>query len=242
MNCEKNLFLQPQKISMAEKKQDETIVDVDKIYTQSEDFFEKNKKSIGIVGGILIAIVGGILAYNNLYMKPRQAEAQELIWKAQYYFEIDSLDKAINGDGVNFGFEYIASEYGDTKSGDLAHYYLGVCYLNQGQYELAIENFKASDLDDEMVGAIAKGGIADALVELGDLNQAISYYEKAVSHSENNFTAPLYLMKKAVVLEELGNFKEALAVYETIKKEYPESAEGQDIEKYIAKASSYVAG
>lgn len=226
---------------MAEKKQEETIADVDKLYTQSEDFFEKNKKSIGTVGVIIVAIVGAVLAYSNLYMKPRVQEAQELIWKAQYYFEIDSLDKAIDGDGTNFGFEYIANEYGNTPSGKLSRYYLGVCYLNQGQFEMAIENFKASNLDDKLVGAIAKGGIADALVELGDFGKALSYYDKAVSHDDNSFSAPLYLMKKAVLLEEMGEYSDAIAAYKTIKKEYPESAEGQDIDKYIAKASSYVA-
>ncbi len=227
---------------MAEKHQEETIADVDKLYTQSEDFFEKNKKSIGIVGVVIVALVGGFLAYNNLYKKPRVQEAKELIWKAQYYFEIDSLDKAINGDGANYGFEYIANEYGNTPSGNLAHYYLGVCYLNQGQYEAAIQNFKSSDLDDKIVGAIAKGGIADALVELGDYEQALSYYDKAVSHNDNNFSAPLYLMKKGILLEEMGQYADALDAYKTIKKEYPESAEGQDIEKHIAKVSSYVAG
>lgn len=225
---------------MAEKKQDETIVDVDKIYTQSEDFFEKNKKQITTVGVIVVAIIGVFLAYKNLYQKPRMEEAQELIWKAQYYFEIDSLDRAIQGDGTNFGFQYIADEYGDTPSGKLANYYLGIAYLNKGEFQAAISYLKDADLDDKIVGAMAKGAIADAYVELGDLDQALSFYNKAISHDENQFSAPMFLMKKAVVLEELGNYKDALAAYETIKSDFPESAEAQDIEKYIARASSYV--
>ena len=225
---------------MAENKQDETIVDVDKLYTQSEDFFEKNKKQITIVGTVIVAIIGIFLAYTNLYQKPRIQEAQELIWKAQYYFEIDSLDRAIQGDGTNFGFQYIASEYSGTPSGDLANYYLGICYLQKGEVPAAIDYLKKADLDDKLVGAIAKGGIADAFVELGDLGQAIKYYDKAISHDKNMFSAPLYIMKKALVLEELGKYDEALKAYENIKKNYPESAEAQEIDKYIAKASSYV--
>ncbi|TXC76172.1 YfgM family protein [Luteibaculum oceani] len=224
---------------MSDNKPEEKIVDVDKVYSQSEDFFEKNKKQITLVGGVLVAILGIFLAYKNLYQKPRIEEAKELMWKAEYYFEIDSLDKAIQGDGTNFGFEYIASEYSGTPSGNLAHYYLGISYLKKSQFEMAIDHLKAADLDDKIVGAIAKGGIGDAYVELGVFDKALDYYSKAISHSDNSFSAPLYLMKKATLLEEMGQFDKALKAYEQIKSKYPESAEAQDIDKYIARASSF---
>jgi len=48
---------------------------------------------------------------------------------AEQYFEKDSLKLAMNGDGTNPGFIQIIDEYGSTKSGNLARYYLGICYL-----------------------------------------------------------------------------------------------------------------
>ncbi|MEZ4738127.1 MAG: hypothetical protein R2818_01935 [Flavobacteriales bacterium] len=52
-----------------------------------------------------------------------------MIWKAEYYFEIDSLEKALNGDDQWPGFLTIADDFGSTPSGNLANYYLGTIYM-----------------------------------------------------------------------------------------------------------------
>ena len=218
---------------------DETIVNVDQVYSKSEAFFQENGKVLSIIGVLLIVVVGGYFAYTNLYLKPMEKEASAMMWKAEYYFETDSLEKAINGDGNYFGFQYIADEYGSTRAGNLAKYYLGISYMKQGEYEMAIGYLKSADLGDEMVASVALGTIGDAYVELEAYDQALSYFEQAIAHSDNQFTAPLYLMKKALLEENLGQYEEALESYRTIEQKYPESAEGRDIAKYIARAEVY---
>jgi hypothetical protein len=42
-------------------------------------------------------------------------------------------------------------------------------------------------------------------------------------------------MKAGMVYEELGKYNRALEAYENIKEDYPESTEGRQIEKYIAR-------
>ena len=49
---------------------------------------------------------------------------------AEIYFEKDSFNLALNGDLNSAGFIDIADDYSSTKTGKLANYYAGICYLN----------------------------------------------------------------------------------------------------------------
>jgi len=42
-------------------------------------------------------------------------------------------------------------------------------------------------------------------------------------------------MKGAELMEHTGDLKQALSIYEEIKKEFPDSEEGRKIDKYIAR-------
>ena len=71
------------------------------------------------------------------------------MFQAVYYFEQDSLVKALNGDGNNYGFLEIIDEYGFSEAANLSHYYAGVSYLKLGNYNNAISylnSFSSSDL------------------------------------------------------------------------------------------------
>lgn len=217
------------------KQDNETIVDVEKVYSNTEKFYENNKKTINGVGTAILAIVALYFAYVNFYQKPRELEASEMMWKAEYYFEVDSLNLAINGDGNYVGFDYIASEYSGTKSGNLANYYIGISNYRLGNYTDAIAFLKDANLNDELVSSVALGTIGDAYVELEQFQTGIEYFTKAVNNSDNEFTAPIYLKKKAILLENLGEYDKALETYKSIKSKYPNSAEGQDMDKYIAR-------
>ncbi len=223
---------------MADVNKEETIVDIQGVYSKADSFLHNNKNVIYGVIAAIVLVVAGVFGY-NYYQSGQNDEAAELIWKAEYYFEVDSLDKAIKGDGAYVGFENIASSYSGTKTGNLAEYYLGICYLQKGEFQNAIDHLQKCDLDDQVVGAIAKGSIGDAYVELGNTEEGIKYFEKAVSHSDNNFTSPIYLLKAGLAYEKLSNYNKALELYTNIKDKYPNSVEGRDIEKYIAKAETF---
>lgn len=227
-------------MSKKHNNEEEVIVDVQEVYSKTENFIEKNSKNLSIFMVLVFVVFGGYYAYKNLYQTPLEKEASEAIWKAEYYMEIDSLDLAIEGDGNYFGLNYIADEYSSTATGNLAKYYLGTIYLKKGEYQLAIDYLTSVSFDDEIIGAVALGATGDAYVELGNYNKAASYFKKAIAHSANDFTTPLYLMKEAMVQEELGNFDDALANYKRIQKDFPNASQARDIEKYIAKASAYI--
>lgn len=207
-------------------------------FSKAESFVIENKKSLLVIGGTIIALILLYVGYQMLIVSPREKEAAGQMFMAERYFEQDSLDKAINGDGNFLGFEAIADEYGSTKAGSMAHYYLGFAYLRKGQYEQAIESLEDFSNNDEVLMALSYSGIADAYVELNKLDDAINFYKKASTKSKDQFSTPIFLMKLGMTYEMANEKQKAVETYEKIKTEYTESNEAKEIEKYIARASA----
>lgn len=204
--------------------------------SRTEAFIEKNQKLLFyIVGGIGL-IVLGIWGYNRFVLQPKIEKAENEIYMAQMYYEMDSLNLALNGDGMHLGFLDIVDEFGGTPSGNLSHYYIGMIYLKQGLFEDAIDELEQFDGEDAIIGPMATGCIGDAYVELGDLESALEYYIKAADQSVNDFTTPIYLMRAAWVHEDLGEWEEAVELYKRIKVEHWRSFEAREINKYIERA------
>ncbi len=212
-------------------------LDIQDTISRSEAFLEKYKNIVyGVIGGVIL-LAGGIYYANAVYLPNKQAEALNMMYVAERYFEADSLDLAINGDGNFPGFEEIADDYSWTKAGNLAHYYLGIAYLKKGEFELAIDHLEDFSGDDVILSSIALGAIGDAHLELDNKDKALSYYKKAADNKSNNLTTPIYLLRAGELAEEMGENKDALGFYERIKADYNTSTEGQNIDKYIARVS-----
>jgi len=216
------------------KKADERLHTVEEALSKTEAFIENNQKIILIVVGVLIVIVLGFFGFRKYYLEPLETEAQGQMFMAEMYFEQDSLSKALDGDGQYPGFLAIKDQYGMTKSANLATYYAGICYLKLGDYEQAIKYLKDFDGDDKVAGPMATGAIGDAYLELNNVDKAISYYINAADQSNNELTAPLFLMKAGTACEIQGNYRKALDLYKRIKKDYPRSFEGTQIDKFIS--------
>lgn len=220
------------------KQTENDLLNVEETLNKWEQKIEENKKSYSIILGAIVAVVAIYFAWTKLYVAPKEAEAQSEMFRAERYFAQDSLDKAMFGDGNYLGFNDIIENYGVTKSANLATYYMGICYLKKGEYENAIKYLKDFDANDQIVAPIALGAIGDAYLELGNNKEAIEYYLKAASASENKFTTPIYLMRAGMTMELTGKYKEAVEVYKKIKTDYNETAEGREVEKYLARAEA----
>jgi tetratricopeptide (TPR) repeat protein len=210
---------------------------VEETLTRTEQFIEDNYVPLLYILGVVVVIVGG-LWLAKLRLNSRNNEAQSQMYVAEDYFAKDSLNYALNGDGNYLGFIDIANEYKLTKAGNLANYYAGVCYLNSGEFQNAIDYLKKFKKKDDLITPIALGCIGDAYVELGDLEKGIEYYNLASSHTENSFYNPIYLLKAGEIYEMNGEYDKALERYNIIKDKYPESNEGNNIEKYIARVKT----
>lgn len=225
---------------MAAKKTDHTeekIEGIESALSRTELYIEENQKSLTVIVLAIAIIVVGFTLYKRYIVGPKEVEAQSQMYVAEQYFEKDSFNLALNGDGNNMGFLEIIDEYGITRSANLANYYSGISYLHLGEYENAIDYLKDFDSKDQIVKSVATGAIGDAYMELDNEKDALSMYLKAAKQRKNQFTSPIYMMKAAQVYEGQKDYKKAVALYEEIKKEYPESNEAKDIDKYIARAN-----
>ncbi len=222
---------------MAKQINEEPIVDVEQAFSKTELYIEQNKKSLMIIAVVIVALVGGYFTYKYWYVAGEETKARTEMFKAEDFFGKDSIDKAMNGNGpAALGFIQIADDYSITPSGNLAEYYLGICYLKKGKYEEAISHLKEFNSADQIVGPQATGAIGDANMELGKTDEAITFYLKAAEQSVNNFTTPIFLKKAAMADEDKGNYADAVKLYERIKNEFAETAEGKEMDKYISRA------
>jgi tetratricopeptide (TPR) repeat protein len=220
------------------KQGKENLQEVEHVLTSAELFFENNAKIISIVFGAAVAIALLLLATHRFYTIPQENKAKEQIFTAEQYFEKDSFNLAINGDGNYPGFLDIIDDYGRTPAGNLARYYTGVSYLHLGKFQEAIDYLEDFSTDDLLLGPVAKGALGDAYAESGNKEKAVKLYVEAAEFNPNSFTSPIYYLKAGKMYEVLGNREKALAVYQIIKDKYAESNEGRTIDKYIARLNS----
>lgn len=241
--CKKRLILQPKNNNRMAKKtrkniDDKNIVAVEEALSRSEQFIEKHQNTIIWVIGIIVLVIAGYIGYSRFILAPREKEARAEMFRAERYFESEDYDLALDGDGTYLGFLDIIADYRMTRAANLAQYYTGIIYLNQGEFDLAIDHLKRFRGRDQILGAMAFGAIGDAYLELGDEHQASRYYRKAYRFKPNDFTTPLFLFKAGLLFEEMGEYRDALALYERIRNEYSNSSEARNIERYIARASA----
>ena len=72
--------------------------------------------------------------------------------------------------------------------------------------------------------------IGDSFVQINQFDDALSYYEKAISVSSNSFTKPIILLKAGDVAIKTGNNNKALKFFTSIKEDFPKSAEADLID------------
>ncbi len=221
------------------KQAEETLVDITEVKEKAEGFVEQNRNIIIGAAAAIVLIVGGFFFYNNLYKIPRNNEAMEKMFQAEFMFQKDSFQLALNNPGnEGLGFLQIIDQYGSTKAGNLAKYYAGVCYLNMSDYDNAIKYLKTYKPKGHLKPIVTNGAIGDAYAQKEDFAKALSYYERAVKAGDDSFLTPHYLKKLAILNEQQGDLKAALKAFQTIKDNYPKSSDGQTVERYIARVEA----
>lgn len=201
--------------------------------SKTEQFFNENGKLLGgILAGLVIVAVAAFCWVKFAY-QPAVAEAQGQMALAEENFRAADYEVALNGDGNVLGFAQIINEYG-SKAGKAANFYAGVCELQLGNYEEAINYLKAYNGKDAILKARALACIGDAYVGLENYETALNYFEKAAAIKDNMFAAN-YLLKAGLTAEKLGLNEKALGFYELIKDQYAASPEGYEIDKYIGR-------
>ena len=205
-----------------------------------EDFLKSNSKIIAGILVVAVVLIGGVLFFQyNTQQQNEKAQAE--MFQAVYFFEQDSVDFALNGDGINKGFLTIIENYPRTDAANLSHFYTGSIYLSQKKFEDALTHLEEFSTDDYLVQAKAYSLIGDANLELGKTDEAITQYTKAARTNENKFMSPKYLAKLAVAQEEAGKLEEAILTYTEIEEKYYESFEFAAARKHKARLEGLAA-
>jgi len=202
--------------------------------SKTEEFVEKNQKGVFIFGGILALALLAIFGY-KYYIGNQNELAQSEMFQAVFYFEADSLGYALNGDGLNYGFLDVISEYPGTKAANLAYFYCGATYLRLGDYESALRYLEDFNGGGHLLQVQVYALTGDALMELKDFGQAAENYTKAARFKENEEFSPVYFEKAALAYEKLNRLEDALEVYSIIIDKYFGSTQYQDARKHKAR-------
>ncbi|MBL6619100.1 MAG: tetratricopeptide repeat protein [Flavobacteriales bacterium] len=194
---------------------------------KTEQFIENNSRNLTMAIGAVAVLIVAVVGYGKFVSEPAETEANENSWRAEQYFFMDSLDLALNGDGLYPGLYDIIDDHDGTKAAARARYELGTVLRSQGDYAGAIEAFGDAALNDDVLSVLAQVNIGDCQVELGDYSAAASAFNKAASASSSsigeNYLAPIALYKGALVDIELGDNSAAKSKLTRITEEYATS-------------------
>ncbi len=226
---------------MAEIKQPERRTENPEVVERSRDFWSQYSRPIIIGALAVVLVVGGVWAYQSLVQKPKELKAADAISKAEDYYRMDSLQVALNGDGVNPGFLKVISTYGGTKAANLAHFYAGNIYLNLGDNAKAAKHLDEFETDSKPVQARAYKLLADAYAGQGKNKEALDNYKKAAHHfPEDEQSASEYLFMAAYFADRvMKNQKEAIDLFKELKEKYSRTQFGYEADKYLAQLGVY---
>lgn len=199
-----------------------------------EVFYEKNKKRINTVTTVVLVLIVGFFAYTKLYLAPREEKAATAMHYPQQYFMMDSVDKALQGDGQHPGFLKIGKKFSGTKQANLCHYYAGICYMHKSDFKTAIKELEDFNGKGTLVEYAAYGLMGDAYMESGNTAKGIEYYNKAASKNDDLMT-PTYLMRAGLAYEMENKTEDAKKAYTRIRDEYPTSSQANEVDKSLAR-------
>lgn len=218
---------------MATKESKEKTEAVVEAVSKTDLFFKENKNLIIGVAVAAVLVAFGIFAFQKWYYQPKAREAQQQLYPAEMAFKAESWETALNGDGNNLGIAQVIEDYGKATPA-AAWFEAGICELQLGNYESAIDYLKNYKGKDAILKARSISCMGDAYVGLEDYAKALDCFVNAAGVIDNIYAAA-YLLKAGVTAEQLGKNEEALKYYKTIKEQYPQSMEGYDIDKYISR-------
>ena len=211
------------------------------VIERAKDFWGRFGKPLSIALGAILLVVAGFLIYKNFIAGPKEKKAADAIFRAQEYYQQDSLSKALNGDGQYPGFEKIISQYGGTKAGELAKFYAGSIYLKQGAFDKAVKYLKDFSSDAPQIQARSYKLLGDAYAEQGKGKDAVDQYKKAArTFEEDDVAASEALFMAGYLSDRVLNDKTgAIELYKEVKTKYAQTQWGFEADKYLAQAGVY---
>ena len=229
-------MLKPKKkISKKEIKEDRLVTS----YFEATNWYQTNKKLVnGALFGLVVLVVVVVAYLNNVNSNNQKATAE--LGKVLRYYDQGTYEVAINGnlqENIR-GLQAIVDDYGSTRAGELAKFYLANCYFAQSNYDKALKYYLDVDVKDDLISASALAGAASCYESKGDHVKAASTFEKAAFRSSKDVNVPENIFHAAQNYLAAGNKEKAAELFKKVKKDFPTSAFARDIERWIAEAGA----
>jgi len=221
------------------KKDDEQLIDIIEVKDQTQNYFEENKTKILSIIGLLFLVVVAFLVFKFMIQQPKEKNAKAAIYKAEQQFQRDSFALALENPGGGFeGFLDIIDNYSGTSTANAAKLYAGISYLNLGRFDDAISYLDSHSASGTYAPIIKNGNLGDAYAEKGELDKALSYYQKASNAGEDALLTPYYLYKLGLLAKRQGQDDKALKAFQEIKDDFPKSEEARKVARLVAGLSN----
>jgi len=227
----------------AKKKISQRVIKEDALvttYFKAQVWYDENKKRVSTAGGILIAFAVALWFYSNNVHANDQRATTELA-KVYTFYDNGQYQIAINGvpEKNVSGLQSIVDNYGSTKSGNIAKFYLANAYYNSQNYDKAQQYFNDfSSNGNTLVENSAIAGIGACYEAKGDFKKAAEYYEKAALKNSDDPNAPDNLVNAARNFGKSGEKDRAVELLKKVKKDYPTSTAARDVDRYMAEVSA----
>ncbi len=229
-------MLKPKKkISKKEIKEDRLVTS----YFEATTWYQNNKKVVnGVLTGIVVVAIVVFAYINNVSSNNQKATAE--LGKVLSYYDQGRYDVAIAGnlqENVR-GLQAIVDDYGSTKAGEFACFYLANAYFSEGEYEKALKYYLDVDVSDELISLSALSGAAACYEAQGNYEKAASTFEKAAFKSAKDVNVPDNLFRAARNYLAAGDKEKAVELFKKLKKDHQTAAIARDVDRWIAEASS----
>jgi predicted negative regulator of RcsB-dependent stress response len=179
-----------------------------------------------LLGVIVVAVIAGVVwsqrsqaAANafgvaiETYQAPVRQPGQPSLPDVKSYGSVAERAKA-----ANELFKQVVDQYGMTKSGKNARYFLGLTYIDEGQTQPAETTLKqVADGWDKPLGALAKLSLAGLYRQTGRDSQAIQIYNDLTAHPTDTVPAGLAQLQLAELYAAEGKGDEARKIYASLK-------------------------
>ncbi|MFP4162698.1 MAG: tetratricopeptide repeat protein [Chitinispirillaceae bacterium] len=165
---------------------------------KTKEYISKNSTAVIIsVVAVIVVAVGAVLYYNAKESSIRNA--QEIFGTAMIDYNANDLDKALKA------FTEVANQYSKTPHGVMSAFMIGSIYMQQQNFDQAIDWFETAVQDRQMagfVGAQALEGLAAAYEAKGDVSMAMDYLNKALADEKLRYRHPAVRWKLALLNQE----------------------------------------
>jgi len=219
------------KLSRKEIKEDGLIT----FYYKVVGLYSTYKQNF-IIGGIAVIIIAAAAFFYSQQKSSNNERANIELSRVIPVFDNGMYLEAIQGNPTAkiIGLKKIVADYGNSENGEIAKVYLAHAYSYLGKVDDALKNYEDYSGNNDLFKAAAFAGEAACYESKKDNEKAAELYRKASSVSEENALNPQYLLFAGIDLIKVKKNSEAKEILERIKKDYPTSTSGREVDRYLS--------